>query len=79
MNVETRSIYANPRLVDDPTPVAAALSPLLGLPAAEVEGKLRRDKSFVYLARDLDPAAARKVLALKLPGVGAESSVSFPR
>ncbi|HVE63246.1 MAG TPA: penicillin-binding protein 2 [Mycobacteriales bacterium] len=74
MNVETRSIYANPRLVDDPTPVAAALAPLLGLPLAEVEGKLRRDKSFVYLARDLDPAAARKVLALKLPGVGAEPS-----
>ncbi len=76
MNVESRSVFANPRLIDDDgaAAVAAALSPLLRLPAAELEAKLQRDKSFVYLARDLDPSAARAVLALDLPGIGTESS-----
>jgi len=79
MNIETRSLYANPRLVDDPAAVASAVAPFVGLPAADLEAKLRRDKSFVYLAHDLDPTIVRTLLDLKIagkriPGIGAERS-----
>ncbi len=74
MNVETRSVYANPRLIKDPAAVASRLAPLLGVPQADIEAKLARDKAFVYLARDVEPDRAREALALKLPGVGAERS-----
>ncbi|HVF19957.1 MAG TPA: penicillin-binding protein 2 [Mycobacteriales bacterium] len=76
MNVETRSLYANPRLVSDPRGTAERLAPLIGVPVAELESKLSRDKSFVYLARDVDPEKARAVLALRpqVAGIGAEPS-----
>ena len=74
MNVETRSVFANPRLVDDPADVAGRLAPMLGLDRVELEEKLRRDRAFVYLARDVDPIRAREILALELSGIGAEPS-----
>ncbi|HVE98388.1 MAG TPA: penicillin-binding protein 2 [Mycobacteriales bacterium] len=72
MNVETRSLYANPRLIADPAQVAARLAPLLGVDRAGLEEKLRRDRAFVYLARDVDPRRAREILDLELDGIGAE-------
>lgn len=49
------------------------LAQRLGLPRAEVEGKLAlRGKRFVYLKRHLPPAAADAVMALKIPGVYAQ-------
>jgi len=74
MNVETRSVYANPRQVSDPAEIAARLTTLLGVPAADLTQKLSKDKAFVYLARDITPERAREVLALELAGVGAERS-----
>ena len=72
MNVETRSVFANPRLVTDPVAVARTLSPLLGVDPGGLETRLRNDRAFVYLAHDVAPDTAREILALELEGVGAE-------
>ncbi len=54
----------------DPRTIAAALAPVLGLPAAELQTRLEKDTGFVYLARDLSPETGTAVRALRLPGVG---------
>ena len=86
LSVVAKNVYAEPRTIAqatcqrgalapcDPTTIAAAVAPLLGLAPADVEAKLRLDKGFVYLKRDVDPALAQKVIALGLPGIGQEST-----
>lgn len=64
------SLVADPRLltaVDDLSPLATALD----MPLADLQARLDRftGRSFMYLRRHMVPAAAREVLALKLPGV----------
>lgn len=71
VSVEARAIYANPRFVPDAAAAAAQIAPVLGLPAAGLEERLRRDKGFVYLARKVAPNVARSVLDLGIPGVDA--------
>ncbi len=84
LSVQATNVTANPRALAkavcqegatdpcDAASVARAAAPLLGLPVADVEAKLRLDKAFVYLKRGMDPAAAAKVLALDLPGLSSE-------
>ena len=65
------SIWMNPQELDTATQQLPELAQALGLKTADVKQMLRRnpDKQFVYLARDLDPYVAQKVIALKIPGV----------
>jgi cell division protein FtsI (penicillin-binding protein 3) len=69
MSIERESLFANPRQVKDPALTAAALSPLLGISKDIIEERLRRGKSFTWLKRKLDDAAAERIRALKLPGL----------
>ncbi|MBL7628816.1 penicillin-binding protein 2, partial [Frankia sp. CN6] len=70
-DVEARAVYADPSKVTNPAATAAKLSPLVAVPAADLEKKLTRDRSllFVYLARGLDPEVGDKVRKLGLVGV----------
>lgn len=70
LNVDARAVYADPKFVTDVTKAAAALAPLLGVPAKELRPKLRRATRFVYLARGVDPEVARRIVAAKVPGIG---------
>jgi cell division protein FtsI (penicillin-binding protein 3) len=70
MSVDARAIYANPELISDPAGTARAISPLMGLEPALVQGRLSRKAAFVYVARKLDVAVADRVMALRLPGLG---------
>jgi len=55
-------VSATPYLVKDPVRTAARLSPILGIPAAELTTKLaRRDTGFVYLARRVPAEQAQKI------------------
>ncbi|MGH9281748.1 MAG: peptidoglycan D,D-transpeptidase FtsI family protein, partial [Acidimicrobiales bacterium] len=69
LTLQQSTVTANPRLVLDPLGAAAALAPVLGTDAAELQSRLTRDSSFVYLARKVDDDVAAKVAALDLPGV----------
>ncbi len=84
LSVGAITITANPRTIADavcqegatkpcdPRSIAAVVAPLLGMDPADVEAKLSLDKGFVFLKRGLEPAVAKKVLDLKLVGIGQE-------
>lgn len=104
LSVDARAIYAEPRTIAkancpsgartpcEPKGIAAALAPVLGLPAGEIESKLVLSpkatgatctptdmlgcKGFAYLARGLEAAKANQVRDLGLVGIG---TVAEPR
>ncbi|MCU1393016.1 MAG: ftsI [Ilumatobacteraceae bacterium] len=73
LSVPATTIYVNPKLVLDPVGTAAALAAGLHLTAAKQQSLATamsdRSKGFVYVARQVDDATAKAVLALKLAGV----------
>lgn len=73
LSVSSTSLFANPKLVTDPVGTATALATMLGLSAQKqqslVDAFTAKEKSFVYVSRQLDDDLASTVLALKLPGV----------
>ena len=73
-SVDADTVYAVPTDVDDPAAAAAALCGALNDCTAArrdaLEGRLRRDRAFVYVRRKVSPAEARRVAALGLDGVG---------
>jgi cell division protein FtsI (penicillin-binding protein 3) len=70
VSVPVDSLYALPREIEDPAAVAAALAPVLGKDAAEIEGRLTGGQDWVWIDRKLDPPTASAVEALGLAGVG---------
>jgi cell division protein FtsI (penicillin-binding protein 3) len=72
-SVEASTIYAVPTEIDDPDGTASALCDALecseGL-RATIGARLSRDAQFVYVERQVTPAKARRVAALRLKGVG---------
>lgn len=76
ISIDLQTVWTDPALLDDPAATARALAPVLGRPQAELERLLRGDPSrsrFEYLARQVQPAIARKVRALDLSGVFLEA------
>ena len=69
-SVEIPSIAA----MADEVPAARMreLARALGLPLKKVSHKLRKRKGFVWLARQVPPSVAEKVMALNIPGVRQE-------
>ncbi|HWC68655.1 MAG TPA: penicillin-binding protein 2 [Acidimicrobiales bacterium] len=66
------TLWADPRLVEDPAATTTALTPLLGLgpeQAATLTERLSTDAEFVYVARQVDDVVAQQVLDLELPGL----------
>ncbi len=65
------SLWANPSEVLEDDSRVAALAHALGVNAAELKERLaqRADREFVYLRRQMSPAAADEVLQLNIPGV----------
>ncbi len=70
LSLEARDIYADPRYVTDPYGEAQRIAPILGLKLRDVFRALGADKTFVYVARQVDLAVAEKVERLGLPGIG---------
>ncbi len=70
INVEVPSVFGMPTLLNDPSGVARRLSPVLHVRAADIEKKLKQDRSFVWLARKLDPDQGRRLEQMSLEGIG---------
>lgn len=70
MNVEVPSVFGVPTALDNPTKTARYLSSILHLQSDDLERKLRQDRSFVWLARKLDPEQGHVLDRLPLDGVG---------
>ena len=58
---DAKTIYATPHAVVDPRGTAVAIARALGGNATAYERKLRRDSSFVYIARKVDVDRARSL------------------
>jgi len=70
ISVEVDSCFAEPSSVADPKAAAAALAPLLGVPADVLEKKLSGKRSFAWLQRQVNPDLARKIRELDIDGIG---------
>lgn len=73
LSVPSQTVYADPRQIEDPIGAATALATVLGLSdqkfADLVDEFTRKEKSFVYVARQVDDDVASMVASLQLPGV----------
>ncbi len=69
VEIEVKSVYADPRKINNPQIVAATLAPLLGKDAQKMESRLGSDRHFVWLKRRVSPPVAQAVEKLGFPGV----------
>jgi cell division protein FtsI (penicillin-binding protein 3) len=67
---DAASIYATPYQVKDPQRTAAELAPLLGMSEGDVLEALTAGSGFAYVARKVELQTAKKIAALRLPGIG---------
>ena len=72
-SVPSTTIFANPKLVNDPAGEVSLLAAMLHLTVDRQKALLQafgdKSKSFVYVARQIDDQLANSVLALQLPGI----------
>jgi cell division protein FtsI (penicillin-binding protein 3) len=70
ISLNTVSLFADPRQIADPDDVAQKLKQVLPrLDVAETVDRLKRDKKFIYLAREITPREEQLVNNLGIPGV----------
>ncbi len=70
ISLEARDVYADPRYVQDPWGTATTLAPILDLDVRDLAERLGEDKTFVYVARQVDLEIAERIRRLELPGIG---------
>ena len=64
-----KTIFANPKFINDPAAVAATLAPIMKLDEAKLIEMLSADSGFVYLARKVEPSIAKAVEDASIPGI----------
>ncbi len=70
VTVMAPSIFAEPRMIEDPDATARSLAQILGADPARLRARLSSGRSFTYVARWVTPEQAGRVLALALRGIG---------
>ena len=65
-----KSVWAVPPVARLTSEQIGQLASALEMDARQVAQKLNTDKTFVFLRRQIPPALAERVAALKLPGIG---------
>lgn len=69
MTVESQSIYADPRQVEEPLWVAQQIGGLLGVDSDQLYERLTGESSFVYIKRQVESTLAEQVLELEIRGI----------
>src|SRR5579863_3306278 len=69
ISIPMDSVFADPVDVKDPEMVARLLSPALGIPAEELETKIREASRPVRLAKKLSPETVERIDEMNLKGV----------
>jgi len=73
LSLNTVALYADPRQIGNPDDVAAQLHRLLPrINIQETAERLKRDKKFVYLAREITPRERLAIDDLGIPGIDFE-------
>src|SRR5438093_4176708 len=70
MNMEVPSVFGVPASAGNPSGGARDLGRLLHVQASEIEKKLRQERSFVWIARKLEPEQGRRLERMALEGIG---------
>ena len=70
LSMESQSVYARPRRIDDADKLSRRLAPILKLRVNDVEEKLVAKKPFVWIKRQVSSADAEKIQALNAEGIG---------
>jgi len=70
VNIETKSIYANPPSIKDPVKTSKIVSKKLGLIQSNVLKKITSNKRFVWIKRFLDSEQTNDVISENLDGFG---------
>ena len=80
ISVETPSVFAHPRQIEDVEYASVALSQALDISVAEIRKKLTSESPFVWIVRKTTPEKGAAVKALRLKGVGTkrESKRYYP-
>lgn len=75
LNQNYRTIYADPRYVEDSNEVAVELSKVLGGKAADYEALIsEEEKVYVVIAKSVEPQKAKIIEELDLAGIGLQDS-----
>ena len=69
LSLPAATVVSDPRRIDDPADAAAKLSEALGIPAADLVGKLHGDAAFRYVVRQVDADVGDRVRELGLDGI----------
>jgi cell division protein FtsI/penicillin-binding protein 2 len=69
-NLTVRSACAYPSEIESPRAVARQLASVLGGTYSHYLSKLREERDFVWVERQLDPLKAARLAELDLPGIG---------
>jgi cell division protein FtsI/penicillin-binding protein 2 len=67
--VTRQTVVADPQIIKDPTAVAAALAPVLGISADTLRSQLTEPSGFVYLAHRVPDAVATTINKMNLNGI----------
>ncbi len=67
--VTRQTVVADPQIITKPTQVAAALAPVLGIPASTLRSELTEPGGFVYLAHRVPDAVAATITKMDLNGI----------
>lgn len=70
VNIDTESIFINPREIKSPEYVASTLSRLVGYKKEELLKKVSENKRFIWIQRQKDLAFTSKIKELNIEGVG---------
>ncbi len=70
INVDVKSIYANPKNIENPKDTAKLLSEKFNLPEKKIQQRLSSNKSFVWVKRLADPKSTEEIEATELEGLG---------
>ncbi|MEM7008868.1 MAG: penicillin-binding transpeptidase domain-containing protein [Thermodesulfobacteriota bacterium] len=70
INVDVKSIYANPKNVKKPKETAKLLSEKLDVSEKKINTRVSSDKSFVWIKRLADSKAAKELEESKIEGLG---------
>ncbi|HXF57232.1 MAG TPA: penicillin-binding protein 2, partial [Actinomycetota bacterium] len=70
LSLPAKAVFVDPQLVRDPEGESVVVARALGLPREEVYRAMTAPGRFVYLARQVDLATARRLERRRLPGVG---------
>ena len=74
--VMARNVTVDPTLITDPEGTAAALSPILGIPVADIIASITVDSRFSYVAKRITPETWKAVAELEIPGVFSEPTTN---